>query len=248
MGPAPSKPSSKRLEDIAFNMKVASKTWEREANKMHAKCELAEKKVLKEVKVNNMEMANAITQEAMSLKNQSNQYRRMAMKLNAVALRVDQALRMKQFTKQLSQVTMEMDDVLQSMDSAKVEKTMDIFVKQFEDLDVSTSVVSEALDKQSEATTNQEEVDKYMSFIVGKYKDDLSADLRLPVGVGNVATTGNVTTGPERIATTAGGGPIPTPSNPQGSNAPINNTSHTTDRPNDAADALAARLQALRKP
>ena len=49
MGPAPSKPSSKRLEDIAFNMKVASKTWEREANKMHAKCELAEKKVLKEV-------------------------------------------------------------------------------------------------------------------------------------------------------------------------------------------------------
>ena len=174
----------------------------------------------------------------------------MAIKLNAVALRVDQAMRMKQFTKQLGQVTREMDDVLQCMDPKRVEETMDIFVKQFEDLDVSTSVVSEALDKQSEATTNQEEVNSYMTFITNKYKDDLSADLRLPLGVGNGAMVGASTmTGPERIATAAGGGPAfnsvgPTSSLQQPTTTATTNSSHS----NDAADALAARLQALRKP
>jgi charged multivesicular body protein 1 len=257
MGPAPSKNNSRRLEDIAFNMKVASKTWEKEANKMHAKCEQAEKKVIKEIQANNMDMANAITQEAISLKAQSNQYRRMAIKLNAVALRVDQAMRMKQFTKQLGQVTREMDDVLQCMDPKRVEETMDIFVKQFEDLDVSTSVVSEALDKQSEATTNQEEVNNYMAFITNKYKDDLSADLRLPLGVGNAAMVGagvsSTMTGPERIATAAGGGPAfnnsvgPTTSSLQPTPTTAAATT-TSSHGNDAADALAARLQALRKP
>ena len=252
MGPAPSKNNSRRLEDIAFNMKVASKTWEKEANKMHAKCEQAEKKVIKEIQANNMDMANAITQEAISLKAQSNQYRRMAIKLNAVALRVDQAMRMKQFTKQLGQVTREMDDVLQCMDPKRVEETMDIFVKQFEDLDVSTSVVSEALDKQSEATTNQEEVNSYMTFITNKYKDDLSADLRLPLGVGNGAMVGagvtSTTTGPERIATAAGGGPAFNSVGPTSSLQPTTTATTTSSHSNDAADALAARLQALRKP
>jgi len=257
MGPAPSKNNSRRLEDIAFNMKVASKTWEKEANKMHAKCEQAEKKVIKEIQANNMDMANAITQEAISLKAQSNQYRRMAIKLNAVALRVDQAMRMKQFTKQLGQVTREMDDVLQCMDPKRVEETMDIFVKQFEDLDVSTSVVSEALDKQSEATTNQEEVNNYMAFITNKYKNDLAADLRLPIGVGNGTIVGagasSTATGPERIATAAGGGPVFNSNTNNGGPAQLpttttTSTTSTSAHSNDAADALAARLQALRKP
>ena len=147
------------------------------------------------------------------------------------------------------------------MDPKRVEETMDIFVKQFEDLDVSTSVVSEALDKQSEATTNQDEVKNYMAFITNKYKDDLSADLRLPLSVGNggamVGTSAAASTGPEKIATAAGGGPIFQTNNASSSStssssaaaAPVVATSSSSSSSsNDAADALAARLQALRRP
>ncbi|GFY41835.1 charged multivesicular body protein 1a [Trichonephila inaurata madagascariensis] len=92
-----------------------------------------------------MEGAKIYAENAIRKKNESLNYLRMASKVDAVSSKVQSALTMKGVTKNMGYVVKALDKAINSMDLQKVSAVMEQFEQQFEDLDVRTSVVEDAM-------------------------------------------------------------------------------------------------------
>jgi len=70
---------------------------------------------------------------------------RLSSKLDAVQSRIQTAITMKQVTNNLQNVTKDLEKAMASMDLEKLDRIMSKFETQFEDLDVRTSTVENAM-------------------------------------------------------------------------------------------------------
>mmetsp|Transcript_7192 Transcript_7192/g.11028 ORF Transcript_7192/g.11028 Transcript_7192/m.11028 type:complete len:140 (-) Transcript_7192:951-1370(-) len=89
---------------------------------------------------------------------------KMASRLDAVASRIETAVRMNQITGSMQGVVKGMSVGLQSMDIEKVSRIMDKFEQQFEDLDVKTQFMEGAMNATTATSTPVEDVDDLVKF------------------------------------------------------------------------------------
>mmetsp|Transcript_14906 Transcript_14906/g.40783 ORF Transcript_14906/g.40783 Transcript_14906/m.40783 type:complete len:82 (-) Transcript_14906:476-721(-) len=75
-------------------------------------------------------------------KKQSAEYLRLAVRTEAVAAKLEIAVKTQKVTSSMSQVTKAMGKVMSSMDLPKIQEIMDKFEKAFEDADVMSSTVT----------------------------------------------------------------------------------------------------------
>merc|ERR1712172_206447 len=150
------------MEKHLFNLKFAAKDLER-CSKKCDKEEKAEKlKLKKAIEKGNHEVARIHAENAIRQKNQSLNYLRMSARVDATASRVQSALTTKKVSKSMEGVVKGMSAAMKSMNLEKISGLMDQFEKEFEDLDVQTSVMEGAMSQTTATNIPQDSVEVLM--------------------------------------------------------------------------------------
>merc|ERR1711976_1096341 len=148
------------MEKHLFNLKFAAKDLER-CSKKCDKEEKAEKlKLKKAIEKGIHEVARIHAENAIRQKNQSLNYLRMSARVDATASRVQSALK--------------------SMNLEKISGLMDQFEKEFEDLDVQTSVMEGAMSQTTATNVPQDSVEVLMRQAADEAGLELKMDLPGP--------------------------------------------------------------------
>ena len=119
----------------------------------------------KAIQQGNVEGARIYAQDAIREKNHGLNCLKMASRVDAVASRIETAVRMGQLTKGMQGVVKGMDVGLASMNVEQLSKTMDKFEKQFEDLDVKSAYMDDAMNATTATSTPVDQVDQLISVV-----------------------------------------------------------------------------------
>merc|ERR550514_1566907 len=106
---------------------------------------------------------------AIRQKNNAQNYLRLSSRIDAVASRLESAIKMQQVTKSMGSVVKGMDKVLGSMDVDKISKVMDQFERSFEDMDVRSEYVEQTMNASTTAAMPEEEVDTLMQMVADEH-------------------------------------------------------------------------------
>merc|ERR1712243_396899 len=146
-------------------------------------------KLKKAIEKGNMEVAKIHAENAIRQKNQSLNYLRMSARVDATASRVQSALTTKKVTKSMEGVVKGMNAAMKSMNLEKISGLMDQFEKEFEDLDVQTSVMEGAMNQTTATNVPQDSVDVLMR----QTADEAGLELNMELPSAATATIGNST-------------------------------------------------------
>ncbi|KAK7114282.1 charged multivesicular body protein 1a-like [Littorina saxatilis] len=133
------------MDDTIFQLKFTTRQLERLATKAEKEQKQQQAKVKKALQQKNIEGAKIYAENAIRKKNEGLNYLRFAARVDAVASKVQTAMTMKHVAKDIQGVCKSLDKAMASMDLQKVEQIMGKFEKQFEDLDVRTSTMDQAM-------------------------------------------------------------------------------------------------------
>mmetsp|Transcript_17019 Transcript_17019/g.43720 ORF Transcript_17019/g.43720 Transcript_17019/m.43720 type:complete len:213 (-) Transcript_17019:470-1108(-) len=190
-GPSEAEVMQKQL----FQLKFTSKQMAR-AHKKAEKDEASEKlKIKKAMEKGDEGSARIYAQNAIRIKTQGQNYLRMSSRLDAVASRVEGAIKMKQVTKQMGGVVKGMDKVLASMDVQAIGAVMDKFESSFEQMDVTSSYVESAMNSSTASAMDEAAVDGLLAEVQAAHGLEVgmsaasagSSAIAAPVGQGSVA-------------------------------------------------------------
>ena len=165
------------LEQSLFQLKFTAKQLNRQAAKA-AKEELQEKaKIKKAMTQGNNDIAQLYAQNAIRKANERVNLLRLALRIDAVALRVQTAVTMRSVTGNMSQVIRGMDKALQTMNLERISMVMEKFESQFEDLDALTNYYESATNSVNALTTPQDQVDELMNQVADEAGIEMKQDL-----------------------------------------------------------------------
>lgn len=131
----------------------------RSAKKCDKNCAIQKEKLKQAIKQKNMEGAKIYGQNVIREKNQSLNFLRLGSRIDAVASRLETAIRMQDVTKAMGQTVAGMSNAMKSMNVEQIAATMDAFEKNFEDMDVRSGYMEGAMEATTSMTTPPEEVD-----------------------------------------------------------------------------------------
>ena len=101
----------------------------------------------------------------------------MSAKVDATASRVQSAVTMKGVSKNMEGVVKALDKAVNSMELTKITEVMDKFESQFEDLDVHTSVMENAMGSATTTTTPANQVDDLIRQVAEESGLEISAQM-----------------------------------------------------------------------
>ena len=109
---------------------------------------------------------------------------RLGSRIDAVASRLETAVRMNQVTSSMQGVVKGMDKGLASMDVDRISAIMDKFERQFEDLDVKAAYMDTAMNATTASATPADQVDDLVKMVADENNLELGAEFSnlLPVG------------------------------------------------------------------
>lgn len=168
---------SSQLEKHLFNLKFAAKQLDRSAKKCEKEEKAERAKIKKAIQKGNMEGARIHAENSIRQKSQALNYLRMSSRIDAVSQRVQTAVTMKQVTGSMSGVVKSMDAALRSMNLEKVSALMEKFEKQFEDLDVQSGVMENAMHDSVTTSVPTDSVDRLMHEVADEHGLDINMEL-----------------------------------------------------------------------
>jgi charged multivesicular body protein 1 len=124
------------LEDDLITFKITSKQMGRSAKKCDKNQEIQKGKLKKAIAQGNREGARIYAQNVIREKNQSLNFLRLGSRVDAVASRLETAIRMQDVSAAMGMTVKGMASVMKNMDVDKISSTMEEFEKSFEDMDV----------------------------------------------------------------------------------------------------------------
>lgn len=135
---------------------------ERNSKKCDKEEKLERAKAKKAIQKGNMDVARIHAENAIRQKNQSLNYLRMSARVDAVGSRVQSALTTRKVTNSMAGVVKAMDAAMKSMNLEKISNLMDKFEQQFEDLDVQTGVMDNAMSQTVTTSIPQNDVESLL--------------------------------------------------------------------------------------
>uniref|UniRef100_A0A7S2WTG4 Uncharacterized protein n=1 Tax=Rhizochromulina marina TaxID=1034831 RepID=A0A7S2WTG4_9STRA len=163
------------LEDELINLKMTSKQMISASKKSEKKHKENLAKVKKAIQQGNKEGAQIYAQNAIREKTQALNYLRLSSRLDAVAARLETAIRTQQINKAMVGVVQGMGSALKSMDVEKISATMTNFEQQFEDMDVRAGYMEGAMNSSTSSATPQEDVDSLIKIVADENQLELGA-------------------------------------------------------------------------
>merc|ERR1712080_280292 len=177
------------MEKHLFNLKFAAKDLERNAKKCDKEEKAEKTKLKKAIEKGNMEVARIHAENAIRKKNESLNLLRTSARVDAVASRVQTAVTTKRMTQSMQGVVKAMDSAMKSMNLEKISGLMDKFEKEFEDLDVQTSVMEGAMNQTTATNIPQDAVEGLMK----QAGDEAGLELNMELPGAQSATIGQST-------------------------------------------------------
>jgi len=153
------------LEDELINLRITSKQMQRSARKSDKNEKANIEKLKNAIKKGNSEGAKIYGQSAIREKNQALNCQRMGSRIDAVASRLETAIRMGDVSKAMKGVTKGMEVGLQAMNVEELSKVMDKFETQFEDLDVKAEYMEGTMNATTATITPAEQVDELIMMV-----------------------------------------------------------------------------------
>ncbi|KAI9565435.1 hypothetical protein GHT06_009227 [Daphnia sinensis] len=147
------------MEDTVFQLRFCAKQLERMSKKAEKEQAVQQGKIKKALQQGNVEGAKIYAENAIRKKNEALNFLRMASKVDAVRSKVQTAVTMKEVAKNMGMVVKALDKAVNSMDLQKISAVMEKFESQFEDMDVRTSVMEDAMGSATTLTTPKDQVD-----------------------------------------------------------------------------------------
>lgn len=176
------------MDTLCFNLKFTAKQFAKASKKAEKDEQLEKTKCKKAMEKGNMDGARIYAQNAIRKKNEALNYLRLQSRIDAVASRVDTAMKMRTVSKSMAGVVKGMDKVLQSMDVGKITQIMDQFEKQFETMDITAEVMDQAIGSTTSLTTPEDQVNSLMSQISDEHNLNVALDIGgVPVGSGGIS-------------------------------------------------------------
>jgi charged multivesicular body protein 1 len=163
------KNSQHELDNMLFDMRLQSKQLEREAARSEKDMRTEEAKAKRNLERGLVDNARINAENSIRKKNEALNYRRLAGKMDAVGSRITAAQRTEQMAKQFSMVVPRMQRVLKSMSPENISRTMTDFERVFEDLDVTSAYMNDALNSATAVSTPVTEVDSLLSKIASEH-------------------------------------------------------------------------------
>ncbi|KAJ2908078.1 hypothetical protein GGI21_003248 [Coemansia aciculifera] len=150
------------------------------------KCKKDENKELallkKEIAKGNTELARVHADKVIRKKNEALNLTKLASRVDAVAGRVQTAVTMRQVTGAMTNVVCGIENTMKRMNLEQMSVVMDTFEGQFEDLDVQTGYMENAIGGVTATTMPQNEVDLLMHQVADEAGLVLKSDMQeLPV-------------------------------------------------------------------
>jgi len=197
---------TKQLENQLFQLKFTAKQLQR----LSKKCEKEEKeekaKIKKALEKDNNDGARIHAQNAIRNKSNAQNYLRLSSRVDAVASRLESAIKMQQVTKSMGSVVSGMDKVLASMNVDQITKVMDKFEQSFEDMDVRSEYVEQAMNSSTTAAMPEEQVDELMQMVADEHGLKMSDEFKQASTLAPVAGASEASGQPQAQAAAAGGG------------------------------------------
>eukprot|EP01059_Diplonema_ambulator_P008142 TRINITY_DN17672_c0_g3_i2.p1 TRINITY_DN17672_c0_g3~~TRINITY_DN17672_c0_g3_i2.p1 ORF type:complete len:200 (+),score=98.60 TRINITY_DN17672_c0_g3_i2:61-660(+) len=162
---------------LQFNLKFTAKQFAKSSKKCEKEEKEAKSKAKKAMEKGNIDGAKIYAQNAIRKKNEALNFLRLSSRIDAVASKVDHAVKMRNVTKTMGMVTKGMDKALQSMKYDEIARVMDKFEQQFEDMDVITDYTESAMGQSSALTTPESEVNSLLSQIADENNLEFSDQL-----------------------------------------------------------------------
>jgi len=147
------------LQDELVNLRITSKQMARSAIKCEKNEKAAKAKLKKAIQQQNTEGARIYAQDAIREKNQALNCLRLSSRIDAVGSRLETAIRMNSVTDSMKGVTKGMAKSLASMNVEQVATVMDNFEQQFEDMDVKSGYMENAMTSTTASATPADQVD-----------------------------------------------------------------------------------------
>lgn len=176
-----------------FNLKFASKQLLRDSKRCEKEEKAEKNKLKKAIEKGNMEVARIHAENAVRKKNESLNLLRTSARVDAVASRVNSAVTTKRMTQSMQGVVKAMDSAMKSMNLEKISGLMDRFEKDFEDLDVQTSVMEGAMSQTTATNVPTDAVDQLMKQTADEAGLELNMDLP-SAATNTIGTTNQVST------------------------------------------------------
>lgn len=174
------------LEDDLITFRLTSKQMLRSSKKCESNATAQKAKVKQAIKDGNMEGARIYGQNAIREKNQALNFLRLQSRIDAVASRLETAIRMQQINSAMAQTVKGMSNAMKNMEVEKIASTMEQFEKNFEDMDVRSGYMESTMESSTSMTTPPEEVDTLLQMVADEAGLQLSGQLdgAGPVGKG----------------------------------------------------------------
>merc|ERR1719331_2680889 len=184
----------------------------KQLGRLSVKCEKDEKteknKIKKALEKDNHDGARIHAQNAIRAKTNAQNYLRLSSRVDAVASRLESAIKMQQVTKSMGQVVKGMDKVLGSMNVEAIGKVMESFEKSFENMDVRSEYVEQTMNSSTTAAMPEGEVDTLMQMVA----DEHGLKMADTFGAASAAKVAAPSAGTQQEAAgtpmPAGGGPL----------------------------------------
>lgn len=157
------------MEDHLFNLRFTSKQLIKESSRCEKNASSNKLKCKRAMEQGNMDGARIYAESAIRDKNQALNYLRLSSRIDAVAARVNTAVKMKTLTKDMSGIVKSMDSVMKTMNVEKINEVMDKFEKQFEDLDLTTGVMENSITSSTAQTMPESQVDSLMQQVADEH-------------------------------------------------------------------------------
>lgn len=151
------------METHLFNLKFTAKQLTKQSAKSEKAAKDNKEKCKKAMEKGNMDGARIYAESAIREKSTALNYLRLSSRIDAVASRVDTAIKMNQLTKGMKGVVTSMGSVMSSMNVEKISKVMDQFEKQFEDLDIASQFMENSISSSTAQSMPVSDVDSLMS-------------------------------------------------------------------------------------
>ncbi|KAK9685563.1 Snf7 [Popillia japonica] len=173
--------SASAMEKHLFNLKFAAKELQRNSKRCEKEEKQEKAKTKQAIQKGNLEVARIHAENAIRQKNQAINYLRMSARVDAVSSRVQSALTTRKVTNSMAGVVKAMDAAMKSMNLEKISSLMDKFEQQFEDLDVHSNVMENAMSQTTTTAVPQNEVEGLMQQVADEA--GLELNMELPQGV-----------------------------------------------------------------
>ena len=153
------------MMDVAIDLKLNAKMMDKQAAKIEAQEKATRKKILDALNKGQTENAKIFAETAISSKKEAQNTRRFAAKMGALSMKIESAARTQQMSEQLKSSVPALTTAMKQMEKMGVAGSVAEFEKVFEDMEVKTGEIGQAMDNVMATSTDATEVEALLGEI-----------------------------------------------------------------------------------